>query len=201
MCVVEDDIPVQQSLKLLLKSHGIETRTYPSAEKFLEERETNGCRCLLLDFSLPGMNGLELQKTLHERCDKTPVIFISGHGDIPTAVNAVKSGAIDFLPKPFSDEELIKRIQEAFKRFNETHQRETEISENLVRLQSLTKREKEILDLVVQGLSSKEIAQLLSLSHRTVETHRTRIMSKMDTRSLPDLVARVLSCQTAESTL
>jgi RNA polymerase sigma factor (sigma-70 family) len=138
------------------------------------------------------MNGLELQDSLRGHCDYTPIIFVSGQGDIPSAVNAVKAGAVDFLPKPFSDEELLRRIQEAFKRYDETCRREIETSKTRARLNSLTKREREVLDYVVQGLSSKEIARQLCISYRTVETHRTHIMQKMEARSSPELVAMAM---------
>lgn len=199
VCIVEDEQPIRQSLMLLLKSHGIAVREYTSAEEFLAEREANWCGCLLLNLSLPGMNGLELQNMLHNNCDNTPVIFVSGHGDIPSAVGAVKSGAIDFLPKPFSDEELVTRIRDAFQQSEEMHQCEIKNADYLSRLQSLTKREKEILDFVVEGLSSKEIARQLSLSYRTIESHRSRIMKKMATSSLRNLVAKVLSSKSDES--
>lgn len=187
--VVDDDAAVRDSLALLLESAGLQAETYPTAQAFLDEARTqqHGC-CLLLDVRMPGMSGLELQSALAERNIDIPIIFITAHGDVPMSATAFKAGAVDFLEKPLSEETLLGRVREAIARDARHRQRSAERSEAQARLQRLTPREREVMAMVVQGESNKAIARRLNVSYRTVETHRARVMEKMEAESLPALI-------------
>ena len=186
--VVDDDEAVRDALGFLLQSVGLATKTFASANDFLTFY--NDCQpgCLVSDIRMPGMSGLDLQQELIQRDCGLPIIFITGHGDIPMAVDAIKKGAQDFLTKPFRDQDLLDCIKVAMEK--DAMQRSEQVHRESVmqRLSSLSNREKQVLELVVTGTSNKEIAAQLHLSHRTVEVHRSRMMEKMQTRSLAQLV-------------
>lgn len=186
--VVDDDDAVRDSLRLLLKSVGLPTVAYPSAREYLEAWRPDQPGCLVLDVRMPGMSGLELQQELNRRGAITPVIFISGHGDIPMAVEAIQHGAFDFLQKPFRDQDLIDRVQRALQA--DRANRDALSQRDLLRDRhaSLTPREKEVLLLVTQGKANKVMAGDLGVSQRTVEIHRARVMEKMGAQSLAHLV-------------
>ncbi|HWG77896.1 MAG TPA: response regulator FixJ [Steroidobacteraceae bacterium] len=193
--VIDDDEAVRNSLRLLLKSVGFSVRTFASAQEFLPTYD--GCQpgCLILDVRMPGMSGLELQQQLNVRGATIPVVFITGHGDIPMAVEAMQHGAFDFLQKPFRDQDLIDRVQRALERdvsIRSQLQATDQIRQNL---QSLTPREREVLDLVTAGKPNKVIAADLGVSQRTIEIHRARVMEKMQARSLAQLVRMLLEVQ------
>ncbi|GMW07159.1 MAG: response regulator FixJ [Gammaproteobacteria bacterium] len=186
--VIDDDQAVRDSLGLLLKSMGQKARLFDSAQAFLEEYapEMNGC--IVLDIRMPGMSGLELQQKLTAIHCTIPVIFVTGHGDVPMAVEAMQHGAFDFIQKPFRDQELLDRINQALS-WDTEHRSEEERRRTVQeRFNTLTPREREVLDCVVRGLANKVIAMDLDLSQRTVEIHRARVMEKMGARSLADLV-------------
>lgn len=186
--VIDDDQAVRDSLGLLLKSMGQKARLFDSAQAFLEEYapEMNGC--IVLDIRMPGMSGLELQQKLTAIHCTIPVIFVTGHGDVPMAVEAMQHGAFDFIQKPFRDQELLDRINQALS-WDTEHRSEEERKRTVQeRFNTLTPREREVLDCVVRGLANKVIAMDLDLSQRTVEIHRARVMEKMGARSLADLV-------------
>jgi RNA polymerase sigma factor (sigma-70 family) len=186
--IVDDDRAVRDSLGLLLHSVGISNQTYDSAAAFLEAFDADQIGCLVADIRMPVMNGLELQKELNARRVALPIIFITGHGDVPMAVNAMKAGAVDFLTKPFRDQDLLDRIRAALSNAEaefESEQKRREVRENY---ESLTPRESEVMELVVQGAANKVIAMDLGVSQRTVELHRARVMQKMQVRSLAELV-------------
>lgn len=186
--VVDDDDAVRDALVFLFKSVGLPVEAYPSAGELLARLDNQRGGCLLLDIRMPGMSGLELQNLLNERKCILPVIFITGHGDVPMAVEAIKKGAFDFLQKPFRDQELLDRIHKAMEqdRRNRSalHARES-IS---ARLEKLTPRERQVMNLAVQGKPNKLIAKELGLSPRTVELHRAHVMEKMETHSVCVLV-------------
>jgi two-component system, LuxR family, response regulator FixJ len=190
--VVDDDEAVRSSLKLLLKSIGLPAITYQSAQEFLAAYEAQHPGCLVLDVRMPGMSGLELQQLLNLRGATVPVIFITGHGDIPMAVEAMQHGAFDFLQKPFRDQDLLDRVQRALERDRATRQQLKEIDHIRARLTSLTPREREVLELVVAGKANKVMAADLGVSQRTVEIHRARVMEKMGASSLAQLVRMVI---------
>jgi two-component system, LuxR family, response regulator FixJ len=190
--VVDDDEGVRNSLRFLLKSVGLTTRALASASEFLEAYKHNQPGCLVLDVRMPGMSGIELQQQLNLRGATIPVIFITGHGDIPMAVEAMQHGAFDFLQKPFRDQDLIDRIQRALER--DTRNR-TLLAQHVrirERLESLTPREREVLRLMTRGKANKVMAAELGVSQRTVEIHRARVMEKMQASSLAHLVRMVL---------
>ncbi len=186
--IVDDDAAVRDSLSLLLKSVGIQSRIFTSGDEFLTAYEPDWAGCILLDIRMPGVSGMEVQRRLVERDCTLPIIFITGHGDIPMAVEAMHLGAHDFVQKPFHDQELLDRIQAALNA-NREQQDDIELKRSVrERFESLTPREAEVMGAVVKGHANKVIAMDLDLSQRTVEIHRARVMEKMQVRSLAELV-------------
>ena len=190
--IVDDDAAVRDALKLLLRSVGQAVETYGSAQEFLDVYSEDRAGCLVLDIRMPGMSGLELQQKLNEKHSILPIIFITGHGDVPMAVEAMQAGAVDFIQKPFRDQDLIDRINQALEKDNSNRAALGERNDIRRRLETLTPREREVLDLVVHGKANKVIAGDLKLSQRTVEIHRARVMEKMQASSLAHLVRMVL---------
>lgn len=191
--VVEDDEAVRDSLELLLKSDGKPVKTYESATAFLKEYSDKMAGCIVLDIRMPGMDGMELQKKLNEKHSILPIIFVTGHGDVPMAVDAMKEGAVDFIQKPYREEALLEKIEAALKQDLEQRKSLDEKQEIIRRVKSLTPREHEIMDRMIAGQANKVIAIELEISQRTVEIHRSRVMHKMGTHSLAHLVRMVLS--------
>lgn len=190
--VVDDDPGVRQSLEMLIRAIGQSVETYASAGEFLDAYTSERPGCLVLDLRMPGMSGLELQEELGSRGSNLPVIFITAHGDVPTAVDAVKGGAIDFIQKPFRDQDLIEKIELALEQNERALEETAERGDVQARVASLTSRERQVMDIVVDGRTNKAMATELGLSERTVEIHRARVMSKMGADSLPDLVKMAL---------
>ena len=190
--VVDDDEAVRNSLRLLLKSVGLAASALPTAQEFLDTYRPNQPGCLVLDVRMPGMSGMELQQQLNIRGAVIPVIFISGHGDIPMAVEAMQQGAFDFLQKPFRDQDLIDRIRYALVKDQTNRAELKELARIQERLASLTPREREVLTLVASGKPNKVMAGDLGVSQRTVEIHRARVMEKMGASSLAQLVRMVM---------
>jgi len=193
--VVDDDSAVRNSLRLLLKSVGLNAATLGSAQEFLSSYDPNQPGCLLLDVRMPGMSGIELQQHLNLLGAVIPVIFISGHGDVPMAVEAMQHGAFDFLQKPFRDQDLIDRIQHALVKDHANREELRKRDSIRTRLELLTPREREVLALVTSGKPNKVIASDLGLSQRTVEIHRARVMDKLEATSLAQLVRMTLDLQ------
>ncbi len=191
--VVDDDPGVGDAIRLLLRSVGLATEVFLSGREFLEAFDPERPGCLVLDVRMPGMSGLELQEKLAERGSTLPIIFVTAHGDIPMAVNAVKAGAEDFVQKPFRDQELLDRINEALEANAQRRKTEASRKEILHRLGTLTPREREVMELVVEGKPNKNIARALEISQRTVEIHRARVMEKMKAPSLSKLVQMVMT--------
>jgi FixJ family two-component response regulator len=189
--LVDDDEAVRDALGLLFKSVGLDYRLFASALEFLEAYEPRQHACLVADIRMPGLSGLDLQQRLNEQHSEVPVIFITGHGDVPMAVNAMKSGASDFVQKPFRDQDLIDRIHKALAQDRE--RRHVRAEQNVIRerLALLTPREAEVMRRVVRGQANKVIALDLGVSQRTVELHRARVMRKLKMRSLAELVSAV----------
>jgi two-component system response regulator FixJ len=186
--IVDDDTAVRDSLGLLMKSVGLACETHESATDFLESYDASRPSCLVADIRMPGMSGLELQQELQSRCSEIPILFITGHGDVPMAVNAMKNGAMDFIQKPFRDQDLLDRIHRALHSDQDRRASSEETAEIRERIDKLTPREKEVMEMVIQGHANKVIALDLGVSQRTVELHRARVMHKMGVRSLADLV-------------
>lgn len=186
--IVDDESAVADSIALLLRSVGIRTRVFSSAAAFLDGYDPDQPGCLLLDVRMPRMNGLELQKEITNRGWCLPIIFITGHGDVPMAVEAMRAGATDFLQKPFNDNELIRRVQHALEQDAHDRAEQTQRRSILEQYGNLTAREREVAWMLHDGLANKAIALDLSLSERTVEQHRAQIMRKMQARSLAALV-------------
>ncbi|NIP72958.1 MAG: response regulator transcription factor [Gammaproteobacteria bacterium] len=186
--VVDDDEPIRKSLHLLMKSAGYTSRCCASAHEFLECHDASRPGCLVLDVRMPGMSGLELQEMLRETGIAIPVIIMTGHGDIPMAVRAMKAGALDFIEKPFDNQLLLNRIAQALEEAADERERWQAAMEAAELLDRLTPRERETMDLLVEGKLNKQIAADLGISVRTVEAHRAKIMEKLDARSLSDLV-------------
>jgi FixJ family two-component response regulator len=186
--VVDDDISVRESLELLIRSDGWEPETFASAQEFLDHPRILVPSCLVLDVSLPGLNGLDLQKRVAvERIDM-PIIFITGHGNVPMTVQAMKAGAVEFLTKPFSDEALLSAIRNAIERSRTALGHEAEMRALRDRYASLTRREREVMALVASGLLNKQVGGDLGISEITVKAHRGQVMQKMKADSLADLV-------------
>jgi len=195
--VVDDDSGVRNALRSLLKSVGLESALYGSAQEFLAAYQPAQPGCLVLDIRMPGMSGLELQQQLNLRGAVIPVIFMTGHGDIPMAVEAMQHGAFDFLQKPFRDQDLLDRIQRAIAKDAEQRQSLGEHERIKGHLESLTAREREVLELMTQGHQNKVIAQNLNVSPRTIEIHRARVMEKMNATSVAQLVRMMLDLKHA----
>jgi FixJ family two-component response regulator len=186
--VVDDDISVRESLELLIVSAGWQPELFASAQEFLQRPRAIVPSCLVLDISLPGLNGLDLQKRVaHERTDM-PIIFITGHGSVPLTVQAMKAGAVEFLTKPFSDEVLLSAIRQALERSRVALGIEAELQSLRDRYSSLTDRERQVMALVVSGLLNKQVGGELGISEITVKAHRGKVMQKMKADSLPALV-------------
>jgi len=190
--VVDDDRPMRRSLGWLLESVGLVVETFATAEEFLASWTPERPGCLVLDVRMPGLSGLELQAELVRRGVGVPTIVITGHAEVPMAVRALKSGAVDFLEKPFSDQLLLDRVHEALEIDRQARDAEERRSMAERRLADLTAREREVLELVVAGHTSREIAERLRVSPRTVEVHRARVMEKMGATSLAELVRLAL---------
>lgn len=191
--VIDDDEAVRDSLRLLLKSAGLPVKDFASAAEFLESCDPEQGGCLVLDIHMPGFNGLQLQDELRRRGAAIPIIFITGHGDVPIAVQAMKQGAVEFLQKPFNDEDLLAGIRKAFERDLEDRSRHRHSSLARERYATLTPREKQVMEKVAAGLSSKQIAYELGISQRTVEIHRGAVMNKMNADSVASLVKMMMS--------
>jgi FixJ family two-component response regulator len=190
--VVDDDTGVRNAMRSLLKSVGLASQLHASAQEFLSTYDASQPGCLVLDIRMPGMSGLELQEELNLRGATIPVIFMTGHGDIPMAVEAMQHGAFDFLQKPFRDQDLLDRIQKAIARDAKLRTSLGEHSRIRAHLESLTEREREVLDLMILGKQNKAIAQDLGVSPRTIEIHRARVMEKMEAQSVAELVRMML---------
>ena len=186
--IVDDDEAVSHALTIFLRSSGYRVSSYSCAEDFLEQADGNLEGIMLLDQRMTGMSGLDLQSELHKRNIGLPIIFISGHADVPMSVRAIKDGAINFLEKPFSNDDLLKSVDEAFVYADESLQLRDKLTDLGQRYASLTEREEEVMRYVVSGMSNRRLAELLGVCERTVEVHRTRDMKKMGAKSLPDLV-------------
>jgi FixJ family two-component response regulator len=186
--VVDDDEVVARSLRWLIESVQLRVETFGSAQAFLDSHDPARHGCLVLDVRMPGLSGLDLQDCLARLKWAIPIIFITGHGDVQMAVRAIKAGAFDFVEKPFNDQDLLDRIQRAIKLDGLRRLEEMESETLLARRDSLTDREREVMSLVVEGLSNKVIAARLDLSPKTIEVHRARVMEKMRARSISDLV-------------
>ncbi len=191
--VVDDEEPVRKSLAFLLTMMGFTVRVHESATSFLAASHTPGKGCLITDLRMPDMSGVELLERLNEKAAMMPAVVITGHGDVPMAVAAMKAGAVDFIEKPFEDEILVEAIKKAASRLGETVNPVEDVAVLRSRLDELSERERQVLAAVVAGLPNKTIGYDLAISPRTVEVHRANIMSKMQARSLPELVRMTMS--------
>ena len=195
--VVDDDISVRESLQLLIQCEGWHPETFASAQELLDRPRSLVPSCLVLDVSLPGLNGLDLQKRVAVERPDMPIIFITGYGDVPTTVQAMKAGAVEFLTKPFSDDVLLSAIRNAIERSKTALGNEAEMQGLRDRYESLTRREREVMALVTSGLLNKQVGGELGISEITVKAHRGKVMRKMEAKSLADLVTMAASLRVA----
>ena len=186
--VVDDDAAIRKALDSLIRSVGLQVELFGSAQEFLQAKRPKAPTCLILDIRLKGISGLDFQRKLAEANDPIPIIFISGHADVPMSVRAMKAGAVEFLTKPFRDQELLDAVHHALERDAARRQQEAEIAKLRERYEWLTPREREVLPLVVSGLPNKQIAAEIGTSETTAKVHRAQLMRKMGADSLPDLV-------------
>lgn len=195
IAIVDDDESAREGLSSLIRSAGFDVETYASAQEFLSRPGTEAPACLVLDLQLPGLTGLELQKRMAAVGLEIPIVFLTGHGNIPASVQAMKAGAVEFLTKPFDEEDLLQAIQEAVERDRQTRHRQVELRELQNRYESLTAREQEVMRKVVSGLLNKQVAAELNITEYTVKIHRGRVMRKMGAESLADLVRMAQSLE------
>jgi len=186
--VVDDDESIRTLWRWLMESNGIAVRTFATAAEFIESYRSGGAGCLVLDLKLPGMSGLELQEYLNAKGIEIPIVFVTGHGDVPAAVSALKGGAVDFIQKPFSHREVLAIIAKAFQRDAEIRDRRARRSRIAGRLATLTEREREVLQRIIEGKPNKIIASELDISVKTVEFHRAKVMEKTGVDSVAELV-------------
>ena len=198
ICIIYDNEAIRESLRLLLFADGLSSCCYESADAFLEDGSCGKFDCMLLDIRMPGTDGLELFQILNRQPLSYPVIFITGHGDIPLAVSAIKQGAYDFLTKPFKEGELLSKIHAAMEHHRSTKEQVQELHDIQARVELCTPREHDVMRLLVRGLPNKGIAETLGISPRTVEIHRAHVMEKMQADSLPDLVRMIASIEANE---
>jgi len=198
--VVDDDPAMRDSLRWLIESVGLQVAAYPNADAFMAEFDPETTGCLVLDVRMPGTSGMELLDSLKARGVQVPIIMITGHGDVPMAVQALKRGALDFLEKPFRDQELLEQIAKAIEIDQDRRSEQASIAGIRKRLETLTAREREVMELVVAGFANKQVAAKLDLSEKTIEVHRSRVMNKMQAHTLPCLVKMAIAVGVAEAT-
>ena len=186
--LVDDEVSVLRALSRLLRSAGLNVETFRSGQEFLQRYDANAAGCLVLDIAIPGLNGLELQQTLNFKGIELPIIFVTGHGDIPMSVQAMKRGALDFLTKPTNDEDLLSAIRAGLERDRTNRQARAELAEIQQRLATLTPRERQVLVEVISGKLNKQVAAHLGVGEKTIKVHRARVIKKMKVQSVADLV-------------
>jgi FixJ family two-component response regulator len=199
VCIVDDDEAIRESLRLLLYAAGISSHVFPSANEFIARDEDWEFDCMLLDIRMPGMDGLQLFRQLIGENAPYPIIFITGHGDIPLAVSAIKQGAYDFLTKPFEKDELLDKVKSAISSYQQEREQLKVLAELNGRQSGCTPREWDVMNLMVQGLPNKGIADRLDISPRTVEIHRAHVMEKMEAESLPALVRMIALLEASQA--